>query len=521
MAVSKPDVNPGPGDAGRDPERLARFGRPQREPTVRGALARRLNLTRVRVPGVGGGRRGSNGAGTTTFARSSRAQRVVVKTHHSRHQPGKGRSKLARHVSYLARDSASRDGERGVFYDAHRDAVEARDVTRTWEQDAHHFRVIISPEKAAEIADRRAYVREVMSRIERDLGTKVEWIAIDHHNTDNAHTHVLLRGARDDGRALVIARHYVAHGMRHRAAEVATELLGERSAREIRSARAAEVRAERFTSLDRAIERGLDRGRFDTASGRRIGFASRDRELVVARLQFLATLGVTRKDRGTAWHVESDFRQRLTDLGARNDVIRQLYSSLGAEAGRVRRMDRGGASAEPVAGTLVAKGAVDEISDVRFVAVRDRGGTVHYARVRDGHAYRAVRAGDNVELGRAALDRRQAAREVAAVAERHGGVYRAEDHGAQLRAEHTGWTGAKVASAVSAHVRRLDAWADRSDAGVRRGGDGTYRVDRAALERFLARGEARGLTDIRPLPARGRHQLADSARRARGQEVER
>ena len=187
----------------------------------------------------------------------------------------------------------------------------------------------------------------------------------------------------------------------------------------------------------------------------------------------------------------------------------------------MRRLDRSGTHAEPVVGVLVAKGPADEITDVRFAAVRDRGGTVHYARVRDGQAYRAVRAGDSVELGRAGFDRRQVARQAAAVAERHGGVYRAEDHGAQLRGEQSGWTDAKVASAVRAHVRRLDVWADRPGAGVQRRGDGSYRVDRTALERFLARSESRGLTDIRLVRTRGRDNAVYRARRTRDQEAER
>ena len=504
MRSSSSRVEPRRGSPDRDPDRIARFGKPRREPTVRGALARRLNLARVRLPGSGGGRRGGRGAGTTTFHRSGGMQRVVVKVHHSRHKPGPGRSGLARHVSYLARDSASLDGERGVFYDAQKDAIESRQVTRVWEADRHHFRIIISPEKAAEIADLRAYIREVMQRIERDLGTKLQWIAINHHNTDNPHAHVLLRGVREDGRDLVIARHYIAHGMRCRANEVATELLGERTEQDIRSAKAAEVRAERFTSLDRMIERGLDGGRFDASPGRRIGFSKADRDLVVGRLQFLETLNLAHKDRSTAWRVEPDFRRQLTNLGARNDVIKQLYSTLGAEAGNVRRLDRDGGWTHPVSGVLVAKGAVDEISDLRFVAVRDRANAVHYAKVWNGEAYRAVRVDETVELGRGAAERRRAVAAVMAVAAAHGGIYRAADHTAQLRAQHARWSDAAVAASVRGHVRRLEAWADREGTGIRRGKDGSYRVDGAALDRFVRRSDARGVTDIRSASARSR-----------------
>jgi len=41
-----------------------------------------------------------------------------------------------------------------------------------------------------------------MAQAERDLGTKLDWIGVDHWNTDNPHVHVLVRGKADDGRDL-------------------------------------------------------------------------------------------------------------------------------------------------------------------------------------------------------------------------------------------------------------------------------------------------------------------------------
>jgi hypothetical protein len=44
-----------------------------------------------------------------------------------------------------------------------------------------------------------AGTRELMVDAERDLSTKLDWIAVDHWNTDNPHIHVLVRGRADDG----------------------------------------------------------------------------------------------------------------------------------------------------------------------------------------------------------------------------------------------------------------------------------------------------------------------------------
>ncbi len=144
-----------------------------------------------------------------------------------------------------------------MFYDAAREGVDAKQEAVQWAQDRHHFRLIVSPERGGDIPDMTSYIREVMRRVERDLDTKLQWIAVNHHNTDNPHAHVLLRGKQPDGADLVIPRQYISYGIRDRASDVATELLGERSAQEVQLAKSKEVEAERFTSLDRMIERHL------------------------------------------------------------------------------------------------------------------------------------------------------------------------------------------------------------------------------------------------------------------------
>ena len=69
--------------------------------------------------------------------------------------------------------------------------------------------------------------------MERDLGTKLEWAAVDHWDTDNPHTHVVLRGKDSAGKDLIIDRDYLTQGMRARAAEVAESWLGLRSEQEV------------------------------------------------------------------------------------------------------------------------------------------------------------------------------------------------------------------------------------------------------------------------------------------------
>ena len=141
------------------------------------------------------------------------------------------------------------------------DTADERAFAERCEEDRHHFRFIVSPEDAADLESLRTFTRELMKDVERDLGTRLDWLAVDHWNTDNPHIHVLIRGRADDGRDLVISRDYISRGFRDRAAERVTLELGPRSEQEIRTSLEKEVEADRWTSLDRALRDHLRRRR--------------------------------------------------------------------------------------------------------------------------------------------------------------------------------------------------------------------------------------------------------------------
>ena len=143
------------------------------------------------------------------------------------------------------------------------------------------------------MSDLRTFTRELMADAERDLGTKLDWVAVDHWNTDNPHIHVLVRGRADDGQDLVISRDYISRGFRGRAAERVTLELGPRSEQEIRNALEKEVEAERWTSLDRALARHLRRSRrCCRPASRRVGEDPELRRLMIGRAAKLERLGL-------------------------------------------------------------------------------------------------------------------------------------------------------------------------------------------------------------------------------------
>ncbi|WP_457825171.1 relaxase/mobilization nuclease domain-containing protein, partial [Staphylococcus aureus] len=88
----------------------------------------------------------------------------------------------------------TRDRERGQLYGAQTDRTDGEAFEARGTDDRHQFRIILSPEDANELEDLRSFTREFMAQMERDLGTRLDWVAVDHWDTDDPHTHIVIRG---------------------------------------------------------------------------------------------------------------------------------------------------------------------------------------------------------------------------------------------------------------------------------------------------------------------------------------
>ncbi|MFN3463988.1 MAG: DUF3363 domain-containing protein [Terricaulis sp.] len=328
-------------------------------------------LGRMRA-GRGGGTSGNLGARLTkamkgarvrasTWGKASAArgfssdprQRVVAKLSFHKHGfgavGGVGGGKLMAHAQYLERDGAAREGERGQFYDRERDVAEdARAQLRDWSVgDKRHFRLMLAPERGARIVgedgDLKDFTRSTMARVERDLGVKLDWVAVDHHNTDNPHVHVIVRGVRRDGAELLLPREYVSHGLREAARDVATDILGERSIADERLKLEREAQARSLNRLDRELEQELN-----AACEVRMQELGRDQtpefaNALRARARELERRGLAQEVRRNVLKLQRDWLERLEaarPLDIRRELARgRLYEPrLGRVVGEVREL---------------------------------------------------------------------------------------------------------------------------------------------------------------------------------------
>ena len=243
------------------------------------------------------------------------------------------------HLKYIEREGVALNAERGLLYGALEDASATADVAAhairerlsvPIDGEQHQFRWIISPEDGARL-DLTEYTRELMRRVERDLGTELVWGAVNHYNTDNPHVHVVIRGVDARGAEVRFDRAYISFGLRHRAQELATEELGPRTQFEHDAQLAREVSQQRWTSLDRAITRHEVDG---VVSEEALTPIQRE------RVRMLHRMNLAEPCAGQSWPLAAGWQERLREDGMRGDIIKQMHRELRGDVARYVVLDR-------------------------------------------------------------------------------------------------------------------------------------------------------------------------------------
>ena len=388
------------------------------------------------------------------------ARRVIVKSRFVVLQRASPHS-VAVHLRYIEREGVTRDGQKGQAYGADTDAADLNGFQERGQADRHQFRFIVSPEDGMELEDLKGFTRQLMRRMEIDLETRLDWVAVDHWDTDNPHTHIVLNGHTANGEHLVIAPDYMAHGMRQRASEIATEWLGPRTEAEMRQSLLREVDQQRLTSLDRALIRQADADGIDFADG-----SSQDRQrqnALRARLQRLEGMGLAERVDAHRWTLKPGLAATLNALGEREDALHGMRRAL---AGQQRELVIG-ESGTPVLGRIVGKGLADELHDRGYLVVDGIDGRAHYLKLPAGADLGELPIGGIVEA-RPAGQPRAVDRGILAASK--DSIYTTAGHAAQLK--RTGQRDPQAA--VEIHVRRLEAL--RRAGIVERVGDGVWKI---------------------------------------------
>ncbi|MFG0583011.1 DUF3363 domain-containing protein [Pseudomonas sp. zjy_9] len=412
----------------------------------------------------------------------SNARRVTIKARLVNLRQAGKRSTLS-HLRYIERDGVSREGDPGQAYGPLTDQADLNAFEERGRDDRHQFRFIVSPEDAEPLDDLRTYTRHLMIRMEADLSTRLDWVAVDHWNTDNPHTHIVLRGKDDTGKDLVIARDYIAEGMRNRASDLATEWLGPRTELEIQQSLQREVQQERFTSLDRNLLRERLAGGLSLKT-----LANHPRrQLLIGRLQHLQKLELAHEVRPGHWLLHDDVEATLRAMGERGDIVRTMQRAMGSLQ-RELAVFEPGKDGSVVVGRIVSKGLADELNDRGYLVVDGLDGKAHYLALPTRAELADYPIGGLVET-RSLSKPRAVDRSIASLAA--DGLYRTDHHLALARSQSS--DGHDPDALIERHVRRLEAL--RRAGIVERLAEGVWRVP-ADLPEQGRQHDARRLGDV-------------------------
>ncbi|MDO5693505.1 MAG: DUF3363 domain-containing protein [Pseudomonadota bacterium] len=291
----------------------------------------------------------------------------------------------AAHGRYIAREGAKseREREQGFTAAGHVNVGKTLDAWQA-DGDPRMFKFILSPEFGQDMESMERFTKDFMAKLEKDLGVPLEWVAVDHYNTDHPHVHVAMRGVDRDGQELLLRPDYVKTTLRHRAQEAATEQLGIRTEQQQETAFDREVKQRRYTSLDRMLQKKA----VETPDGNSyVNFndklpksetAKKMRLFQIRRLVALEKMGLAQPAGHMQWALSGQLESTLRTMQESGDILKTMYSARDIQSDP--RMPMQKTTLQPgqtIEGRLIATGE-EENSGKSFALLESPDGIVHH-----------------------------------------------------------------------------------------------------------------------------------------------
>ena len=393
------------------------------------------------------------------------------------------------HLNYIGRDTAGVDGEKVHLFSREETIADVDAFYERVKDDPHQFRISVSAEDGKELQDLKILTRDLMREMEIDLDTKLDWVAANHYDTSRPHTHIVLRGVRDDGQKLIIPREYISYGMRETAEELLTNELGPIKQIHYAQRVAMQIRQERFTSLDKNI---LNKSVESIVDLKRSRLAEMDwqNRFESQRAKFLNELGLAEKVGQNKWRLDDNLERTLRRMGERDDIIRTYQRAMtNAKLDRVDIAepiyDPQATTARPITGRVIKTDIMDDVNDRSYMVLDTLEGEALFVETGAQVNIEGIKAGMIVQAGPQSYSPKQSDYTISDIASKRGGVYSPSAHEVSdpsAREEY-----------IQAHVRRLEAL--RRVGHAERNADGSWKIPQDYLKRAASYERKRGFNN--------------------------
>ena len=393
------------------------------------------------------------------------------------------------HLNYIGRDTAGVNGEKVHLFSRDETIADADDFYERGKDDPHQFRIIVSAEDGKELQDLKILTLNLMREMEIDLDTKLDWVAANHYDTSKPHTHIVLRGVRDDGQKLIIPRQYISYGMREVAEELLTNELGPIKQIHYAQRVAQQIRQERFTSLDKnLVNKSVD----CVVDLKRSRLAEMDwqNRFESQRAKFLNESGLAEKIGPNKWRLDDDLERTLRRMGERGDIIRTYQRAISET--KLQRpeinepiYDSLGPTARPITGRVIKTGILDDVNDRSYLVLDTLEGDALFVETGSQVNIESIKCGMIVKAGPQSYSPKQSDYTITELASKRGGIYSPSAHeisDPSAREEY-----------IQAHVRRLEAM--RRAGHAVRNSDGSWKIPQDYLKRAAGYERKRGFNN--------------------------
>jgi hypothetical protein len=183
--------------------------------------------------------------------------------------------------------------------------------------DDLHFKFIISPESPR--VDTKALVKTLMKRMEAATGYQFRWLSAVHTNTNHPHAHILINGKDRAGKEVHFDKIMIMQTMREMCGQICTEMIGERTAEQIRLTRDKIYQSSRFCILDMKIE--TQETAIPNPSKQYHSEVFTGNAELLRRLMHLEEMGLAKKETKTHYLLEKDWKDKLRAIGRYNAFL--------------------------------------------------------------------------------------------------------------------------------------------------------------------------------------------------------
>jgi type IV secretory pathway VirD2 relaxase len=385
------------------------------------------------------------------------SRRVIVKSKFKKNNGETFKEILRKHIDYLTRGGADRDGKKPSLFSSEEENIEPKKVYENFSKSPHSFRFIISPEDSDSL-DLKSFTMDLMKTIEQDLGTKIDWVAAVHYDTNDPHVHMVINGKDKSGDDLFIKRDYITHGIRNRASTIISNKLGLRSLHEVINSLQFDVTKNRKCGIDDIINRQSNNGKLDLNELDENQLNEIPKVLFIRRIAYLESKGIAKNIEKGIWQINANYVDSLRDIDRSNQILGKLSSFLKVNKENCQIQNANELATNPIEGHVLKRGRIDEAGDNEYLVIRSKDNRNHYIELEKYSEKAPAEIGEwvRVECTKPFSGPKLSDQTIDKEALKNGGTYDAKGHTKNTQISVKLPPGVSAQEYVQAHVKRLE-----------------------------------------------------------------